>query len=177
MVRPERYAQSDLKRIQRACCHVFMNTDALRPHAVASPGRQRLRYPFIEALTWEQVHKAYRSNVFRYHPDKHQEKPGSVIKRLVHHMENVNHAYEYLAACFGRKSCCPEEEHKGAGRIIAVGGAKGGIGKSLLAANMGLLMAASGLKTAVVDLDLGGSDLHIYMGEKNIPDVTLNDYL
>lgn len=169
MIRPERYARSDLKKIQRACCHVFMNTDALRPHG--------LHYPFIESLTWEQVRNAYRSNVFRYHPDRHQDKPVPVIERLMRHMENVNHAYEYLSSCFGRAAGSPDEDSVEAGRIIAIGGAKGGIGKSVLAANMGIMMAEAGLKTMVVDLDLGGSDLHIYLGEKNIPPVTLNDYL
>ncbi|MBN2297717.1 MAG: AAA family ATPase [Deltaproteobacteria bacterium] len=177
MIRQERYARSDLKRIQQACCHVFMHAEALRPHTAATAGRAALRFPFLETLTWEQVQKAYRSNVLRYHPDRHQDKPYAVIERLGRHMEKVNHAYEYLAACFGRKSPCPSEELCGAGRIIAVGGAKGGIGKSILTANMGMLMAESGLKTVVVDLDLGGSDLHIYLGERVIPHVTLNDYL
>ena len=177
MIRPDRYAQTDLKRIQQACCHVFMHAEALRPHSAAAAGRPAIRFPFLETLTWEQVHKAYRSNVLRYHPDRHQDKPYALIERLGRHMEKVNHSYEYLATCFGRKAACPAEELSGAGRIIAVGGAKGGIGKSILTANMGLLLAASGLRTVVVDLDLGGSDLHIYLGEKGIPPVTLNDYL
>ena len=177
MIRPERYARTDLRKIQQACCHVFMHAEALRPHTTASAGHTALRFPFIETLTWEQVHKAYRNNVLRYHPDKHQDKPYALIERLGRHMEKVNYAYEYLAGCFGRKTPCPSEELSGAGRIIAVGGAKGGIGKSILTANMGLLMAKAGLKTVVVDLDLGGSDLHIYLGEKVIPPVTLNDYL
>ena len=49
-------------------------------------------------------------------------------------------------------------------RIIAVGGAKGGVGKSILAANVGVYMARSGLRTVLVDLDLGAANLHLYMG-------------
>jgi flagellar biosynthesis protein FlhG len=50
------------------------------------------------------------------------------------------------------------------GKMIAVGGAKGGIGKSLFVANLGVLLSQLGKKTVVVDLDLGGANLHLYMG-------------
>ncbi|MDJ0780613.1 MAG: P-loop NTPase [Desulfosarcinaceae bacterium] len=48
--------------------------------------------------------------------------------------------------------------------IIAIGGAKGGIGKSLLAANLGVYLAANGNRTVLVDLDLGGANLHLFLG-------------
>jgi flagellar biosynthesis protein FlhG len=48
--------------------------------------------------------------------------------------------------------------------IIAIGGAKGGIGKSLLAANLGVYMATRGQRTILVDLDLGGANLHLFLG-------------
>jgi flagellar biosynthesis protein FlhG len=50
------------------------------------------------------------------------------------------------------------------GKIIAVGGAKGGIGKSLFVANLGVFLAQRGKRTVVVDLDLGGANLHLYLG-------------
>ncbi|HSO20657.1 MAG TPA: P-loop NTPase [Desulfosarcina sp.] len=50
------------------------------------------------------------------------------------------------------------------GKVIAVGGAKGGIGKSLFVANLGVFLSRLGKKTVLVDLDLGGSNLHLYMG-------------
>ncbi|GAB6908056.1 Putative heat shock protein related to DnaJ (fragment) [Desulfosarcina cetonica] len=52
----------------------------------------------------------------------------------------------------------------GPGKIIAVGGAKGGIGKSLFVANLGVLLSQMGKRIVLVDLDLGGSNLHLYMG-------------
>ena len=52
----------------------------------------------------------------------------------------------------------------GPGKLIAVGGAKGGIGKSLFVANLGVLLSQLGKRTVVVDLDLGGANLHLYMG-------------
>lgn len=57
----------------------------------------------------------------------------------------------------------------GPGRIIAVGGAKGGIGKSLFVANLGVLLSQLGKKTVLVDLDLGASNLHLYMGVWSLP--------
>jgi flagellar biosynthesis protein FlhG len=50
------------------------------------------------------------------------------------------------------------------GRVIAVGGAKGGVGKSVLAANLGVYLATRGFRTVVVDLDLGAANLHLYLG-------------
>lgn len=50
------------------------------------------------------------------------------------------------------------------GKMIAVGGAKGGIGKSLFVANLGVFLSRLGKRTIVVDLDLGGANLHLYMG-------------
>ncbi len=41
------------------------------------------------------------------------------------------------------------------------------MGKSVLAANLGVLLATYGCRTVVVDLDLGGSNLHSYLGIKN----------
>ena len=58
---------------------------------------------------------------------------------------------------------------RGPGKIIAVGGAKGGIGKSLFVANLGVLLSQLGKKTVLVDLDLGASNLHLYMGIWSLP--------
>lgn len=53
-------------------------------------------------------------------------------------------------------------------KIIPVAGGKGGVGKSILAANLALSMALYNKKTVLVDLDLGGSNLHTLLGMKNI---------
>ena len=60
--------------------------------------------------------------------------------------------------------------------IIAIGGAKGGVGKSLLAANIGVFLSAQGLRTVVVDLDLGAANLHLYLGVWALRH-RINDYL
>lgn len=49
-------------------------------------------------------------------------------------------------------------------RIIAVAGGKGGVGKSLLAANVGIFLATLGKRVVLVDGALGGANLHIFTG-------------
>ena len=51
--------------------------------------------------------------------------------------------------------------------IIPVAGGKGGIGKSMIAANLSIALAQFGHSTIVIDLDLGGSNLHLMLGLQN----------
>jgi flagellar biosynthesis protein FlhG len=60
--------------------------------------------------------------------------------------------------------------------IIAVGGAKGGVGKSALAANLAVGLSLLGQEVVLADLDLGGADVHLYLGVKALPK-TWNDFL
>lgn len=48
--------------------------------------------------------------------------------------------------------------------LWAVAGGKGGVGRSLLVANMGIQMARLGKKVVAVDLDFQGANLHTYLG-------------
>ncbi len=52
-------------------------------------------------------------------------------------------------------------------KIIPVAGGKGGVGKSVLAANLGILLGEAGRRTVLVDMDIGGSNLHSCLGLKN----------
>lgn len=61
-------------------------------------------------------------------------------------------------------------------KIWAIGGGKGGVGKSLMTANTSICLALLGHKVITIDLDLGGANLHTCLGLK-IPDKTLSDYL
>ncbi len=51
--------------------------------------------------------------------------------------------------------------------IIPVASGKGGVGKSFITANLALALARLGHRTVAVDLDLGGSNLHHFMGLGN----------
>ncbi|MCB0421022.1 MAG: P-loop NTPase [Bdellovibrionales bacterium] len=58
--------------------------------------------------------------------------------------------------------------------IIAVGGGKGGVGKSFVSSNIAIFLANMGYKTTLVDLDLGSANLHTYMGQGQ-PQLCLGD--
>jgi flagellar biosynthesis protein FlhG len=49
-------------------------------------------------------------------------------------------------------------------RIVGVGGGKGGIGKSLVSASIGIELARRGNRVVLVDVDLGGANLHTCLG-------------
>lgn len=49
-------------------------------------------------------------------------------------------------------------------RIIAVGGGKGGVGKSILSIALSVGLARRGQNVVIADLDLGAANLHTYMG-------------
>jgi flagellar biosynthesis protein FlhG len=61
-------------------------------------------------------------------------------------------------------------------KIVAVGGGKGGVGKSTVSILLAFWFARIGKKTILVDADLGGANLHTFMGIKN-PPRTLNDFV
>ncbi len=61
-------------------------------------------------------------------------------------------------------------------RIIAVGGGKGGIGKSMISANLGIELARRGKRVVMVDADLGGANLHTTLGI-DVPKRTLTDFI
>ena len=62
------------------------------------------------------------------------------------------------------------------GTICAVGGGKGGVGKSLVAANTTCALALDGYEVILVDADLAGANLHTLFGIKRLP-VTLNEFV
>jgi flagellar biosynthesis protein FlhG len=51
--------------------------------------------------------------------------------------------------------------------IIPIASGKGGVGKSFLTANLAFALAEMGHRTVAVDMDLGGSNLHIFLGFSN----------
>lgn len=61
-------------------------------------------------------------------------------------------------------------------RIIPIASGKGGVGKSLVAANLSIALAQAGRRVVLVDLDLGSSNLHLILGF-NAPRNGLGTYL
>jgi len=52
-------------------------------------------------------------------------------------------------------------------RVIPVASGKGGVGKSLMAANLGVAFAQAGQRVILADLDLGASNLHLVLGHQS----------
>jgi flagellar biosynthesis protein FlhG len=61
-------------------------------------------------------------------------------------------------------------------RIIPVASGKGGVGKSLVAANLGVAFAQAGQRVVLADLDLGASNLHLVLGHHS-PHVGIGTFL
>ena len=64
-------------------------------------------------------------------------------------------------------------EHK---NIWAFGGGKGGVGKSFVAGNLGILLAQNGHSVILADLDLGGANMHTWLGV-NSPTKSISEFI
>lgn len=51
--------------------------------------------------------------------------------------------------------------------VVAVVGPKGGVGKTTISVNLAIALAGLGKRVVIVDLDLGASNIHTYLGIKN----------
>lgn len=60
--------------------------------------------------------------------------------------------------------------------LVAVGGGKGGVGKTFVAANLAAKLASMGHEVLLIDFDVGGANLHTYFG-LGLPKKTLGDLL
>ena len=60
--------------------------------------------------------------------------------------------------------------------VYAIGGGKGGTGKSFITSSLGTVLAQQGKKVLLVDLDLGASNLHTFLALGK-PQISLKQYL
>ncbi|MEK6590502.1 MAG: AAA family ATPase [Nitrospinota bacterium] len=61
-------------------------------------------------------------------------------------------------------------------KIWAIGGGKGGTGKTIIASSIGILLARAGNNVIIIDADLGGANLHTCLGIR-YPRTTIADFL
>ncbi len=100
-------------------------------------------------------------------------------------MESANHIDGPLSSMICFRTIClsdrygikqgPMENSEKHGQIWAVGGGKGGTGKSFISSIMGTYLAHKGGKTILLDADLGGANLHTFLGLIR-PRHTLTDF-
>jgi len=70
----------------------------------------------------------------------------------------------------------PGDDPKTSARIITVAGCKGGVGKSVIASALAIEAGRGGMDVVLVDADLGGPNLHTYLGIRS-PEYVVSDFL
>jgi flagellar biosynthesis protein FlhG len=60
--------------------------------------------------------------------------------------------------------------------VWTIGGGKGGSGKSFITTNIGICLSQMGVRVILVDADLGGANLHTFLGI-HPPVPSLSDFL
>ena len=140
-------------QVRIACAYLF------------SPERAR-EDAFIADLQLARVKAAFEEKERRYNPYLHPNEPPAILAKRADRLKKIKASYQVLRTYM--------EPHREAGHrtgiptIMAIGGAKGGVGKSLLAVNLGVWLSSRGLRTVLIDLDLGGCNLHYYLGERSL---------
>lgn len=149
----------DLINVQSACRYIF-------PSQMINPD-------FIKHLTPETLKHAYRQKANQLHPDRQRQTDFRTRDAFI----NVTNAYKLIDHFIRNQFSQLKLDFGKKKTIIAVGGAKGGIGKSIFSVNLGVWLCQHGLRTVLVDLDLGGANLHLYLGEKNLIRKSINDFI
>jgi flagellar biosynthesis protein FlhG len=163
MISIHRIAPPELNRIRIACSYLF------------SPALAH-EHAFLSGLDGSTLRNAFRDKAKRYHPDLHRHEPRETLERRRERFIKIKESYDLLKGHIQEESHTTPLSGARKRKIIAVGGAKGGIGKSIMVANLAAYLSSRGNKTVAVDLDLGGANLHLYLGETQVTH-SVNDFL
>jgi flagellar biosynthesis protein FlhG len=142
---------------------------------------------FLINLSPDELKRAYMSQAASCHPDTGEsfereerkarqmryQRLSMAYKALLPHVENIHQKVREIES--RRESKTASAEAPGM-TILAVGGAKGGVGKSMLATNLAVGLALLGQRVVLADLDLGGADAHLLLGVKTLS-TDWNDFL
>lgn len=153
----------EMKGIRIACAYLFSPDFAKNDEA-------------INHLTMAPIDEAINEKGRRYNPDLHRDEASEMIEKRRERFLRLQESYTLLRKYFQEVTSPSVRKTNPNPTLIAIGGAKGGIGKSLLAANLGVFFSQRGKETVLIDLDLGGSNLHLYLGETSLPR-NLQDFL
>jgi flagellar biosynthesis protein FlhG len=146
------------------------------------PDLLSIKKDFLVRLTPEELKQAYIQQAAYWHPknaenlDQKEREARSLryrrlslaYKGLLPHVTKIHQAVRQMESC--------QKEDASRRTILAVGGAKGGVGKSVLAANLAVALALTGQKVILADLDMGGADAHLLLGVKSLS-IDWNDFL
>lgn len=159
--------------------------DLLRQLALLFPGYAGDRQDLLATLTEEELNRARDRLALDADPDRVAANDPLLARLHREHGARLREAFQALSAHVrrgaeagrGTESAAPAagEPRVETPRIIAVGGAKGGVGKSTLAASLSAALARMGHRVVAVDMDLGGADLHLFLGIRR-PQRTLGHF-
>lgn len=128
----------------------------------------------LKTLSLSRVRRAFREKARLYHPDLHRQAPPAALREKQEHFLHIQASYEVLKGFLAARGPAPQQQNPP--KVIAVAGGKGGVGKSVVAANLAVHLAGQGRRVVLADLDPAGSTLHLYLGETSLSGV-INDYL
>ena len=159
----ENLSENQLEDVRIACSYLF------------SPELAR-DDEFVINLDLASIKNAVEEKKKRYDPALHPDESEEMIRKRKERFIKIKQSYEIVVPYIFEEEKIISKQDSRESRIIAVGGAKGGIGKSTFAANLGIYLSCLGKRTVLVDLDLGGANLHLYLGERFLK-YNINDYL
>jgi flagellar biosynthesis protein FlhG len=142
--------------------------------------QEALKEDFWARLKMETLKEAFRQKARLYHPDLQARATPETLKKKREWFIKIKESYDilkdlvYVEVSAEAEAASPSKSR--VKKFIAVGGAKGGIGKSMFTTNLGVFLAAQGNRTVMVDLDLGGANLHLYLGETYLK-YNVNDFI
>ncbi len=163
MLRIDKLNTNELNEIRTACAYLF------------SPQLAR-DDEFLWGLESETLKAAFRKKAKMYHPDLHLHEQEETLTKRERRFKKIQESYEIMSSCLREKNQQNSEKGNCKRKVIAVGGAKGGIGKSLFVTNLGVFLSKKGFKTVIIDLDLGGANQHLYLGETYL-ERSINDFI
>lgn len=142
----------ELRQVCQAACTLF------GPQEAACRG-------FWAGLSLSRVKRVFREQARRCHPDNWPQAPPHRLRETQDHFVAIKRSYDllrdFLTQHPGPAAAAPGVCRP---RIIAIGGPKGGVGKSVVAANLGVLLARQGHRVVLADLDPTGPTLPLYLG-------------
>lgn len=89
-----------------------------------------------------------------------------IFKYLTHPVEKPNQPSSVIPPVF----------HTRVKQVWAIGGGKGGVGKSLIASSLAIILSRIGYRVIGIDFDLGGANLHTALGV-DLPRQSLSDFI
>lgn len=155
------YNQIQLNELQEACSYFF-------------PPKHIFDTSFLRNLNREILNDVCLRKSRQVQRIIDNRKDSKSLDKIKNYLDKMKQSYGFLSTVVNGD--LPNISQK-RGKIIAIGGAKGGIGKSIFATNLSVFLSQKGYSTIAVDLDLGGANMALYLGEKYILDRTINEYL